>query len=259
MRNSKIEWTNDTWNPVMGCTPVSEGCMNCYARRMIARWSGRKGWPASSEVALFPERLKKIPKGPRVFVCSMGDLFHADVPFEFIARVHTAIRDRPDQTFLLLTKRPENALYFYEYWSAMWSMDDLPNLWFGVSCENQRCADRRIMFLLELPFSRLFVSVEPMLGPVIIPECEACKNTGYYGDNGPGVDGNNEWMQCDHRHIDWVICGGETGVNARPLDLHWARDLRDQCRDAAIPFFFKRDSMGRHTLDGKIYEQIPID
>ena len=222
---SRIEWTDATWNPVMGCSRVSEGCQRCYALRMIRRYAGRLGWPdAPNEVTLFPERLDeplRWRQPRRVFVCSMADLFHPDVPTSFIDRVLQVIEACPLHTFIILTKRPENLeakLYGVtddNPCRELASGDYLPNLWLGVSVENQARADERIPLLLRVPAAVHWVSIEPMLGPVDL--------TGMLGDG----------------KLSWCVVGGETGPGARPMHPDWVRSVRDQCCATGTAFFFK--------------------
>lgn len=249
---TKIEWTEETWNPVTGCTPISEGCAHCYAKRMARRLAGRCGYPRGDgfEVTLHPDRLDqplRWKKPRRVFVCSMGDLFHERVPFYGIADVfHTMMGEcsgeaAPRHIYQLLTKRPWRALDFFAWLAKQDGHDEawlgglgawmryqraLPSyIWLGVTAENQARADERIPLLLQTPAAVRFVSVEPMLGSVDMD----------FGIPCAGQPANN---------VDWVICGGETGPGARPMDPGWARDLRDQCRAADVPFFMKKMSGG---------------
>lgn len=237
---TKIEWATGVWDPVTGCTKISEGCRNCYAERMAKRLRERCGYPADepSRVTLHPERFEQPThwKKPRVvFVSSMGDLFHEDVPDEFIDRVFSQMTAATRHVFLVLTKRPErmrNIMLRYKR--------NVSNVWLGVSVEDQKTADERIPILLSTPAQHLFISVEPMLGPVDLQNyigflgyehCSGCVE-GYDGEpDCPGhpVDG-----------AEWVICGGESGPGARPMNPVWVRNLRDQCRDAEVPFFFKQ-------------------
>ena len=239
---TKIEWaTNadgvpgETWNPVTGCTKISEGCEHCYAERMAKRLRGRCGYPADNpfRVTLHPERLG-IPlhwkKARTVFVCSMSDLFHQDVPLTYNDHVFNRMARCPQHRFLVLTKRPEP---MREYLLGYRPSEPLPNVGLGVTVESQDHEDR-IAHLLACPAAMRFVSVEPMLGGMAI-----------------GMLG-----------IDWVIGGGESGPGARPMDPRWARDLRDQCVAAGVPFFFKqwggvhKKKHGRE-LDGRTWNQRP--
>jgi protein gp37 len=245
---SKIEWTDATWNPVSGCTPASPGCDHCYAARLAKRLpaSHEAGKPFS-EVVQHGDRLE-IPlhwrRPRRVFVCSMGDLFHPAVPFKFISCVMDTIEHAPQHTFQVLTKRPERALAWSNH---LRDIDDrfeataFPhNVWLGVTAEDQQRADERIPLLLQCPAAVRFVSVEPMLGPVDLTEVAPVDD--FYTDALACPDAS--------RSLDWVICGGESGPGARPMHPEWARGLRDQCMAAGVPFYMKQ--MARR-------EQIPDD
>jgi len=260
---SRIEWTDATWSPVTGCAPISEGCQNCYAKRMANRLRGRCGYPADDpfRVTLHPERLNeplkwKTPR--RVFVCSMGDLFHEDVHPYDIMQIFNVMAKAKHHTFLVLTKRPERMLEVYkrlrpgttipgpyfsitgkgEGWAG--SPPSLPNnIWLGVTAENQQRADERIPILLEIPAAVRFVSVEPMLGPVDLSEWKPFDGVCYCQEDPRGCKPRLV-KDCPETAIDWVICGGETGPGARPIHPDWVRSLRDQCQAAGVPFFFKQ-------------------
>jgi len=251
VNNTAIEWAEKTWNPVTGCSPVSEGCEHCYAERMSKRLRGRCGYPEDEpfKVTLHPDRLEqplKLRKPARIFVCSMGDLFHEDVPTTFIDQMLEIIDHCDQHIFMFLTKRPENIqdkLYGVTDDNPVRYLgggDYLNNLWLGVTAENQARADERIPILLETPAVVRFVSCEPLLGPLDI--------SGYYKVqnhvNLPPEQRKRalaEYWAGMHRltKLDWVICGGETGPGARPMHPDWVRSLRDQCQDADVPFFFK--------------------
>lgn len=224
MTSTKIEWADRTWNPVTGCSPVSEGCQNCYASRMANRLHGRYGYPADHpfRITYHPDRVYAPVgwrKSSRIFVCSMGDLFHDEVRDNWLDDIMSVVSRCHTHTFMFLTKRPENMKKrLAEYWPFR-------NLWLGVTAENQRTADERIPALLGIPAAVRFVSVEPMLGPVGLAR------------HFPHVHGKRN-------DLFWVICGAETGPGARPMDIAWARSLRDQCREAGVPFFFKKDTGG---------------
>ena len=234
MAKTAIEWTDLTWNPVTGCTKVSPGCAHCYAERVTLRFKrGPRYLPGESEIVLHPDRLAK-PLGwrapRRVFVCSMSDLFHEDVPDEFIRRVLFTCRSTAQHTYQVLTKRHERLAALAD------GLDWPPNVWVGVSVENQRWADARIPALLTVPVSVRFISAEPLLKPVVLA---------------PYLD-----------RLQWVIVGGESGPKARPMDAAWARSIRDECAQAGVAFFFKQwggltpKSRGRQ-LDGRTYDQFP--
>lgn len=261
---TKIEWAEETWNPVTGCSPISEGCRNC-SERMSKRLAGRCGYPADDpfRVTLHPHKLDeplKWKKPRRVFVCSMGDLFHEDVPDEFIARIWGIMAKCLNHTFQVITKRPHRMMEWlsrvkdWEGWKTHngeppnvyggsgiivgYNMWPLPNVWLGVTAENQQMADERIPILLETPAAVRFVSVEPMLGPVDLISNDylgGCINCEVCLDN-PKTCIN----RAQDRKIDWVICGGESGHGARPMHPEWVRSLKDQCQEAGVPFFFKQ-------------------
>lgn len=270
-KNSRIEWTDATWSPVTGCTPASEGCQNCYAKRMANRLRGRCGYPADDpfKVTMHEDRLGeplRWKKPRKVFVCSMSDLFHEDVPNEFIDYVFAVMGRSQQHTFILLTKRPErmreylqagryqqilNIAYRLKYrpeglGKGIDNPKDMrwwPNVWLGVTAENQQRADERIPILLQIPAAVRFVSIEPMLGPVDLTGIRFDRNTIMNVLEGCGI---NRLSPCQSipnafcEKINWVICGGETGPGARPMHPEWMRSVRDQCRDAGVPFFFKQ-------------------
>jgi len=234
--STKIEWTEETWNPVTGCTKVSPGCANCYAERMAKRLAGRNGYPADEpfRVTLHPDRMDqplRWKKPRRVFVCSMGDLFHDDVPGEFLALAFDKMRRTPQHTYQVLTKR---AVDMWE-WCRF---DYAPaNVWLGVTAEDQRHADERIPLLLQTPAAVRFVSVEPMLEALDLWQYLGCATNPI----GPAYGGQG---------IDWVIIGCESGPNRRPMDLDWAQSLVAQCRAAQVSVFVKQLSIaGRVSYD----------
>jgi protein gp37 len=288
-QNSKIEWTDSTWNPVRGCSRVSEGCRNCYAELMAARFSnpgqwghglavmqhGRPHWTGKVEMVekhlLDPlkwgyvtvhrpdcnkhgERaLCTCPKRRRrIFVNSVSDLFHEAVTDEMRDRIFAVMALCPQHDFQVLTKRPERMRTYMDISTDNRSEDigremlflskgnhngiiELPlaNIWMGVSVENQKAADERIPVLLETPAAVRFVSFEPLLGPVDLDQDARFGGLHAFG-------GGPTWCACHHGKLDWVICGGESGPNARPMHPDWARSLRDQCKNANVPFFFKQ-------------------
>lgn len=262
---TKIEWAEETWNPITGCTPVSEGCANCYAKRMAKRLAGRHGYPADDpfRVTFHKDRLgqpSKWRKPRMVFVCSMGDLFHEDVLDEWLHRIfyHMTLFYR-EHTFLLLTKRPER---MRDYILGEIPVPDaggvikhkgepqdglFDHIWLGVTAENQEQADKRIPILLQTPAAVRFVSVEPMLGPVDLsnyaPFCWkpiTDEEMAIVRQTYPfGIPANSLNAKFARMRLGWVICGGEIGPGARPMHPDWARSLRDQCKNADVPFFFK--------------------
>jgi protein gp37 len=279
-RNTAIEWTEHTWNPVVGCTKISEGCAHCYAEAMTRRFWQKWGCeppPEHFRVKLHTERLLEPLhwcKPARVFVCSMGDLFHPDVPNEFIDKVWAVMAYCSLHQFQVLTKRPARMLDYltkWEYRPANWMIASdqlglhisagqidssilgvaaklidqrewpaLPNVWLGVTAENQTRADERIPLLLQTPAAVRFVSCEPLLGPVefsnVTHRADCVQALGK-----PAMKG-----------LDWVIVGPETGPGARPMHPDWARSLRQQCAAADVAFFYKRG-----TLDGVTYHEYP--
>jgi len=248
--STKIEWTDETWNPVTGCTRISEGCERCYIERtpplrMAHRRFDSPQIGATTGVRLHPERLRRPlewRKPRRIFVCSMADLFHEDVPDNYIGSVFDTMASAPQHTFQVLTKRPARARTLLQRWQtnaesdthfqASWRRHDmlwcdaslwpLPNVWLGVSAEDQRWADIRIPVLLDTPAAVRFVSAEPLLGPIDLTR--------------RGLLAPDEF----ERRLDWVIVGGESGRGARPMHPEWARSLRDQCTAAGVPFLFKQ-------------------
>lgn len=278
-----IEWTDATWNPVTGCTRVSPGCAHCYIERtppfrMEGRRFARVGDAETTGVRLHPERLDqplRWRKPRRVFVCSMGDLFHEQVPDHFVAGVFAVMSQAREHTFQLLTKRPERALDLLGEWCdhashaaasgsrgptpVHWQrwQHGLPNVWVGVSIENARHTWRADV-LREIPAAVRFISAEPLLGSLLEHERQPC----------PTPSKRGTWCECraplDLAGIDWLICGGESGPGARPMRLDWVRELRDGCQAAGVPFFLKQ--LGGHpnarghdaaVLDGRRWTDTP--
>jgi len=258
MSTTKIEWADAVWNPITGCSPISAGCENCYAARMAKRLAGRVGYPADDpfKVTLHPERVDEPQywRKPRtVFVCSMGDLFHEDVPFGFLSLLFGRMHSLRRHTFLVLTKRPQRMAEFIQWYREEWLGPfasawprEYQHVWLGVTAENQAAADERIPLLLQTPAARRFVSCEPLLGPVELDNiCTARSARSSEYMNALSLE---EWTEAEAREecgesfmppLDWVIAGGETGPGARPMHPDWVRGLRDQCKAAAVPFFFK--------------------
>lgn len=254
MQATTIEWADRTWNPVTGCTKVSQGCKNCYAERFYERFNGHGTFKF---IHLHRERLSAPvgwKKPSMIFVNSMSDLFHESVPFDFIYRVILIMtQDAPWHIYQILTKRPDTAVAFFKWLRTTRniSLERWPRIWIGVSVEDQKTADERIPLLMEIPAAVRFLSCEPLLGPVDIdsfkyhfgsigPLCESCSGNGYYKDNFHTpcphckTTGGNPWA------IHWVICGGESGPGARPMHPDWVRLIRDKCEKHSIPFFFKQ-------------------
>jgi protein gp37 len=230
---SSIEWTESTWNPVTGCTKISTGCKNCYAERMAERLQamGQANYVNGFELALQPHMLE-LPLGWKkpqtIFVNSMSDLFHEDVPLSYIQKVFDVMRRAEWHRFQVLTKRSERlaALDRHLEWA--------PNIWMGVSVETDRYCTR-IDDLRKTHAFMKFLSIEPLLGPLVNLE----------------LDG-----------MDWVIVGGESGPKSRPMKEEWVTDIRNQCTKVSVPFFFKqwggtnKKKAGR-LLEGQTWDQVP--
>ncbi len=261
---TRIEWTDSVWNPCSGCSPVSAGCDRCYARRMAKRLAGRCGYPADEpfRVTLHPDRLElplRWRKPRRVFVDSMSDLFHPEVPEEFIDGVFAVMAVTPQHTYQVLTKRPARMREYVtasrnrvelaaaEWWGQQncrrWPVGvprclprpwPLSNVWLGVSVEDQQRADERIPLLLQTPAAVRFVSLEPLLGPVDLSRVDGSDVLSPARDS--FWDGL-EWLR--PAHLDWLIVGAETGPGARPCDPAWVQSIIDQVRAAGVPVFLK--------------------
>lgn len=242
MNKTKIAWTERTWNPVTGCTKISAGCVNCYAETMAKRLKcmGQGRYENGFQLTLHPEALRepmKVKEPSMFFVCSMADLFHKDVPFEFINQVIETIQATPQHTYQLLTKRPERMFDYFTY--GKYPVPD--NVWVGTTVESADYA-YRIGHLAAMSAKVKFLSVEPMLGSL-------------YGINLKG--------------IDWVIVGGESGNQARPMKKGWVLELQKACAEQGVPFFFKQwgtygeDGIKRDkktngcTIDGKVCQEWP--
>ena len=293
--DTKIEWTDATWNVVTGCEKVSPGCDNCYAETFAERWRGIPGhhFENGFDVTLRPERIQlplKWRKPRRVFVNSMSDLFHKDIPDDFIANAFATMAATPRHTYQVLTKRHGRmrsllssdtfAELVLNWGRATMRREDprlqaihqewpLPNVWLGVSVEDQQRADLRIPALVDTPAAVRFLSCEPLLGPVDLgawmpdghaswrcqgPDCrrfysgslqQHCPDCGREGHWTGSHTGNG---RPNGQPIGWVIVGGESGRGARPMSPYWATALRDQCVKAEVPFFFKQ--WGEYTPTG---------
>ncbi len=231
--NSSIEWTESTWNPITGCDKVSPGCKFCYAERMAVRLQamGQPNYRNGFALTLHEHALElplRWRQPQTIFVNSMSDLFHKDVPLAFIRRVFDVMKEAHWHRFQILTKRSERLFMLRDKleWPA--------NVWMGVSVETAHYV-KRIDHLRKVPAAIRFLSLEPLLGPL------------------PGLDLSG---------IDWVIVGGESGPGARPMDEAWALDIRDQCEAAGVPFFFKqwggvnKKKAGR-LLEGRTWDEMP--
>jgi len=280
-RDTGISWTDETWNPVVGCSIVSPACTNCYAMSMASRIermapaqgrethyagttkvvNGKPVW--TGKLARAPDHIVTAPlrwtRARRIFVNSMSDLFHHDLPDEWIDEVFAVMALAPQHTFQILTKRPERMrTYLTRDWAsaARFHVESLTlptvsknagdaqerlrrytsrgvphpleNVWLGVTAEDQARADERIPPLLSTPAAVRFVSAEPLLGPIDLPAA------------GMKWNGRLDRETGERRFLDWVIVGGESGPGARPMHPDWARSLRDQCYAAGVPFFFKQ-------------------
>lgn len=263
MSKTKIEWADQVWNPVTGCTPISEGCLNCYAARMAKRLAGRYGYTKGNPFqpgTFHPNKLDEPyhwKKPQKIFVCSMGDLFHEDVRQRSIVAIFD-IGYRAyityGHTFIFLTKRPQRMNDEIILWSHVRGIDmaKLDGFWLGVTTENQRTADERIPILLQIPAAKHFVSVEPMLEPVDLthffdhrwPLLRLNALTGKYLFDTHAFTEDTEGHKLPETKLDWVIAGPETGPGARPYNIDWVRDLQRQCAAAGVPFFDKKDALG---------------
>lgn len=241
-----IQWTDETWNPTTGCSRVSEGCRNCYIERTPPfRMAGRK---LGDPVRLHPDRLDaplhwKKPR--RVFVNSLSDLFHEDVPYEFIRTIIDTTCAAPQHTFQVLTKRPQRMLCMVRSVFKELCIQPPCNLWLGVSVEDQQTADERIPILLQVPAAVRFLSVEPLLAPVDLSHltCGGCGTRSRRNLPADAIDCCPEGENA----LDWVIVGGESGPKARPCDLAWIRSIVEQCKTAKVPCFVKQ--LGDYVLD----------
>ncbi len=237
-QNSRIEWTDATWNPVRGCTKVSPGCTHCYAETFAERFRGIPGHPYEHgfDPRLVPEKLTEpfhwsTPK--MIFVNSMSDLFHENVSDDYIAAVARVMKLASWHTYQVLTKRSERMRHLLD--TRIRFAADEPHIWWGVSVENRKHGLPRINHLRSAPAKVRFLSIEPLLEDV---------------------------GQINLRGISWVIVGGESGPGARPMKAAWVRSIRSQCRGAGVPFFFKqwggvRKVEAGRKLDGRVYDEFP--
>lgn len=292
MKDSKIEWTDFTFNPWEGCTKVSPGCANCYAEARNKRFNAGANWGKSAPRRMTGEANWMLPlrwnakfPGTRVFCASLADWLDDEVPISWTANLFNIIVQTPKLKWQLLTKRPENwstrmaavldyygaTKFFYDKQSRgylahnaafEWLACNAPyNVWIGTTVEDQERADQRIPELLEIPAVVRFLSCEPLLGPVDLA----------LGDPKHRTAGSY------HAEIHWVIAGGESGTSARPMHPDWARSLRDQCQQAGVAYFFKQwgsnpakdafttdpvnavmqDPKGGRLLDGSLHNAFP--
>lgn len=237
----KIEWTEQTWNPTAGCTKVSSGCKNCYAETMAKRLQamGVEGYENGFKFTLVPSRLNhpyKRKKPTVFFVNSMSDIFHEEMPDEYLEQIFDVIRDTPHHTYQLLTKRADRMLEYF-------TKNEIPkNIWLGVTVDNRKYGVPRIDKLRNIKATVLFLSVEPLL---------------------------EHLGEIDLTNIDWVIVGGESGPKARPMDKEWVLDIKRQCEEKDVAFFFKQwgtwgaDKVKRNKkvngkkLNGEVWQQYP--
>lgn len=236
--NSKIEWTDATWNPVRGCTKVSPGCAHCYAETFAERFRGVPNHPYEQgfDLRIVPEKLAEPltwAKSQMVFVNSMSDLFHKDVPDEYIVLVARVMAEANWHTYQVLTKRSDRLRDLLK--SKLAFAAGLPHIWWGVSVENRKHGLPRVQHLREANPKMAFLSIEPLLEDL--------------GD-------------FDLAGIDWVIVGGESGAGARPMKSEWVTRIRQQCSVAKVPFFFKqwggvRKSVAGRELDGRTFDDMP--
>jgi protein gp37 len=237
-QHSEIEWTDATWNPVRGCTKLTPGCNHCYAETFAERFRGVKGHPYEQgfDLRLVPDKLAEPLrwKTPRmVFVNSMSDLFHKDVPDDYVERVCRTMEQANWHTYQVLTKRSSRMRNMLQGRLAFAA--ELPHVWWGVSVEDRAHGLPRVEHLRQAPARVRFLSVEPLL---------------------------EDLGEVNLEGIHWVIVGGESGAGARPMEKDWVLSLRDQCERAGVPFFFKqwggvRKSKAGRELDGKHYDEMP--
>lgn len=301
MSKTKIDYLTHTWNPTTGCSPVSEGCQNCWARALSKRFHGRDD---KFEVQTYEDRLEyplHLSKPARIGVCFQGDLFHRQVDDGFRRLVFAVMMACPQHTFVVLTKRAREMREWFQVYSPndcfveakfinegrranhgsrltakLTCMDGLPsknnsrvpskwplpNVWLGVSVENQQAADIRIPDLLETPAALRWVSIEPMLGPMDLElnTCDECGGAGETAGHYFSDDGCEQCETCRGKgtvldsRLDWVICGGESGPKARPMHPNWARSVRDQCVAAGVPFYFKQWGEWAEPLPGQKFD-----
>ena len=242
---TKIRWSHRpgyvgrTWNPMSGCTKVSPGCKHCYAMRIAEKFSGGPSFPVGFTPVLKPNKLDdpaKWKEPSMIFVNSMSDVFHDAFPDDYIDRVFEVMMQHPRHLYQVLTKRPERMASYVIGWLTRNGFDKVPaHIWLGVSVENQEWADRRLPVLVGIEAHVLFVSAEPLLGPI---------------DFAPWLDS-----------LHWIIVGGESGPDYRPMDHAWAGAIRDQCIEKGVAFYFKQSAAPRtemgQLLDGERWEQYP--
>ena len=284
MNRTGIEYLDFSWNPIaMRCTPVSEGCANCWHRRMANRLAGneifpeevRKAYAGEGPSVLIQKRLEgplRRKKPARFGVQFMGDLFHDNISTNFIHRVFDNMFYAPWHIFLVLTKRPQRMAQFVDvlYHRIPKRPKPIQNIHLGVSVENQWTADERIPLLLQTPAAVRFVSLEPLLGPVdlgaYLYHCTiadvAAQNMATNEDGGMAIQGAIIKSWAERPGLDWVIVGSESGRNRRPAEPDWIRDIRDQCVAAGVSFFLKQMEINGKLqkmplLDGVLHREYP--
>jgi len=227
--NTGIEWTDKTWNPTTGCSKVSPGCRYCYAEALTKRFPNN--FPHGFDLTLHPDRLEQPRKWrspSRVFVNSMSDLFHEDVPIDYLQEVFAVMRDTPWHIYQILTKRDDNLVKLAS------QLEWADNIWMGVSVESQQYTSR-IDALRQIPAKVRFISCEPLLGS----------------------------LKLELEGIDWVIVGGESGHHHRPISPEWVREIFHQTRETEVAFFFKQwgghhSKVGGRMLDGEVWDEMPL-
>lgn len=281
-RRTGIEWTDATWNPIRGCSRVSEGCRNCYAEKMAGRFSGtgqpyeglthRVGGEArwNGHVRMVESHLNdpiRWQRPRRIFVNSMSDLFHEHLTDEAIDRVFAVMFQARLHRFQILTKRPARMLDYVRGWYQTLGFNPLvpePHIHLGVSVENQTTADERIQLLSETPAAVRWISAEPLLGPLdLTPWLSQIDRTYGVFENDPlaaslmqaaGADGRGD----ARRLLDWVVVGGESGPRHRPMEIAWVQSIVEQCRAHQVPVFVKQDSGARAGQQGRIPDSLWI-
>jgi protein gp37 len=249
-----IAWTDETINPIVGCSRISAGCEKCYAET-AAKTARLQQFPQYQKVAKwngtveFVEKQLEKPyewkKSKKIFICSMADIFHENVPFNWVEEIFYMIENCPQHTFQILTKRPERMIEFFDWYIArnsdhsvelQWTMPD--NIWLGVSCENQAMADKRIPLLMEIPAKVRFLSCEPLLEPINLSKflpIEWSEIAEDWIESWPGIGSYSR-----DAYPDWIIVGGESGAGSRPCHIDWIRDIASQCQSAKVPVFIKQ-------------------
>lgn len=256
MTKTRIEWATDSWNPIVGCSKCSPACDHCYAEKMAVRlaamgqsrykvvidgknWNGRLHFDHTTL-----DSVMHWKKPRRIFVTSMGDAFHESVPFHWIDQIFDMVRNCPLHTFIILTKRADRMLNYL----ASLEIDRFdvvyPNVWCGVTICNQQEANEKIPLLLQVPAAVRFVSIEPILGKIDLTTIKwvdtSYKGRGQCVLHFDALHNNHPDSPFNKQKLDWVICGGESGPGARPVQPDWVRSLRDQCKAHDVPFMFKQ-------------------